>query len=163
MNEAHRYFAGWQHCDDTVSGGRGSTPDDAVTDFLDNHAVDELDYACLGDGDRMPVQVWRTMSRDEALAKHMAEEWDPDWSFMLDTKIETREFLISITDGDVSFEPTPSCQGILDSCDRAARQAYERDLKERPFYPDGSPRKTWEQLGELERSTWKPKHKAPHP
>lgn len=36
----------------------------------------------------------------------------------------------------------------------AARLAYEADVRRRPTYHDGTPRKTWEQLGELERSTW---------
>jgi len=34
------------------------------------------------------------------------------------------------------------------------QKAYERDLKARPFYHDGKPRKTWDQLGKLEQSTW---------
>jgi hypothetical protein len=34
------------------------------------------------------------------------------------------------------------------------RKAYEEDLKARPFYHDGKPRKTWEQLNKLEQSTW---------
>lgn len=36
----------------------------------------------------------------------------------------------------------------------SAQEAYEIDLMFRPNYHDGTPRKTWDQLGELERSTW---------
>ncbi len=32
--------------------------------------------------------------------------------------------------------------------------AYEADVARRPVYADGTPRKTWAQLGELERWTW---------
>lgn len=34
------------------------------------------------------------------------------------------------------------------------RAEYESDLARRPVYHDGTPRKTWAQLGDLERSTW---------
>lgn len=34
------------------------------------------------------------------------------------------------------------------------RAAYEASVKARPNYHDGTPRKTWEQLGDFERMTW---------
>jgi hypothetical protein len=34
------------------------------------------------------------------------------------------------------------------------QEAYERDLQQRPFYHDGGQRKTWEQLGDVERWSW---------
>ncbi len=41
--------------------------------------------------------------------------------------------------------------------------AYERDVAIKPHYHDKTPRKTWQQLGGLEQSTWErnptPKHK----
>lgn len=37
---------------------------------------------------------------------------------------------------------------------------YEADLAKRPAYHDGTPRKPWAQLGELERSTWEKPHAA---
>lgn len=47
---------------------------------------------------------------------------------------------------------------ILRQAERdAARRNYEADLAARPNYHDGTPRKTWDQLGELERSTWNAK------
>ena len=35
------------------------------------------------------------------------------------------------------------------------RAAFECDLLRRPNYHDGAPRRTWEQLGEPERGTWR--------
>lgn len=37
------------------------------------------------------------------------------------------------------------------------RKRYEDDVKAKPFYNDGTPRKTWDQLGKLEQSTWSKK------
>ena len=34
------------------------------------------------------------------------------------------------------------------------RKAYEADLKRRPAYPDGNPRKSWDQLDELAKWSW---------
>jgi hypothetical protein len=34
------------------------------------------------------------------------------------------------------------------------QQAYEADVKAEPLYRDGTPRKTWEQLGEVEQWSW---------
>jgi hypothetical protein len=34
------------------------------------------------------------------------------------------------------------------------RAAYEADVKKRPTYHDGSPRKTWDQLGTVEQWSW---------
>lgn len=34
------------------------------------------------------------------------------------------------------------------------RADYEADLARRPLYHDGTPRKTWDQLGDLERWSW---------
>jgi hypothetical protein len=31
---------------------------------------------------------------------------------------------------------------------------YEADVRNRPTYHDGTPRKTWEQLGEVEQWSW---------
>ncbi|TIR24013.1 MAG: hypothetical protein E5X34_13235 [Mesorhizobium sp.] len=48
--------------------------------------------------------------------------------------------------------------------DRAAyiergRADYEADVKARPLYPDGTPRKGWDQLCEIARYSWaKPRH-----
>lgn len=36
---------------------------------------------------------------------------------------------------------------------------YEKDLVLQPNYPDGTPRKTWDQLGELEQSSWHRRNK----
>lgn len=34
------------------------------------------------------------------------------------------------------------------------REAYEADVKLNPAYPDGTSRKSWDQLGEVERWSW---------
>lgn len=34
------------------------------------------------------------------------------------------------------------------------RRAYEADVQERPLYHDGTPRKSWDQLGDVERWSW---------
>jgi hypothetical protein len=34
------------------------------------------------------------------------------------------------------------------------RRAYEADVQRAPLYHDGTPRKTWEQLGDAERWSW---------
>lgn len=36
----------------------------------------------------------------------------------------------------------------------AGQIAYEADVAARPFYHDGAPRKSWDELSELARSTW---------
>jgi len=36
-----------------------------------------------------------------------------------------------------------------------AKQAYKEDCARCPTYHDGTKRKTWEQLGDIERSTWR--------
>jgi len=35
------------------------------------------------------------------------------------------------------------------------QQAYEEDVKRFPLYQDGSARKTWRQLDEIEQWSWK--------
>jgi hypothetical protein len=39
----------------------------------------------------------------------------------------------------------------------AGRLAYESDCARKPRYHDGAPRKTWEQLGEIEKASWSPR------
>lgn len=53
-----------------------------------------------------------------------------------------------------------NCDG---SCLRKTRGqvAYEADVQAKPLYHDGTPRKTWEQLGEGERRTWE-RNPTPH-
>lgn len=101
-----RYFAGWQCCDDTVSGGMGATIEDAVNEYLSEHAESEaLDYGCLGDGDEITVEIYTTMNREEAAQRGMDEEWDEGWQFMLDKVVARRTYEISITDGAATFIP----------------------------------------------------------
>jgi hypothetical protein len=107
----YRYFAGWQNYDDTVSGGIGSTIEEALHDYLDSYAVDEVDYACLGDGDEITVEIYNTFTRDERDAypeRVDFECWEDGWDFMLNKVVERRTFRISIKEGDISFIPQNS-------------------------------------------------------
>ena len=45
-------------------------------------------------------------------------------------------------------------ESVLAKDSMTAEQAYREDLARRPNYDDGSPRKSWQELGEVERSTW---------
>lgn len=38
--------------------------------------------------------------------------------------------------------------------EQAGRAAYQADVMKWPNYNDGAPRKTWEQLGDVERWSW---------
>ena len=38
--------------------------------------------------------------------------------------------------------------------------AYEEDVRRHPFYHDGTSRKSWNELGEIEQLTW---HRNPTP
>lgn len=40
------------------------------------------------------------------------------------------------------------------------QQAYERDVKRRPTYHDGKPRRSWDQLSEVAKWSWE---KGPYP
>lgn len=46
---------------------------------------------------------------------------------------------------DAAIRANPSLRG---------RQAYEASLADTPLYHDGTPRKTWAQLGDVERWSW---------
>lgn len=37
--------------------------------------------------------------------------------------------------------------------------AYEKDIRERRTYHDGTPRKTWDQLTDIIRDTWERRHR----
>lgn len=34
------------------------------------------------------------------------------------------------------------------------REAYEEDVRRKPTYDDGTPRKTWDKLDRMAQSTW---------
>lgn len=42
-----------------------------------------------------------------------------------------------------------------DAATRNAKVAYAEDVRRCPLYHDGEPRKTWDQLTEVEQHTWK--------
>jgi hypothetical protein len=78
------YFAGRQYVEEDVQGGFGDTPDEAVEDYLANHADDEVDYLDGGDADsgKFIVEIYtvRKPSEDEY------QEYD----FELDKSVEAR-------------------------------------------------------------------------
>ena len=41
-----------------------------------------------------------------------------------------------------------------DSSDLRGKSAYEADLKKQPTYPDGGPRKPWDELDDLAQWSW---------
>ena len=43
---------------------------------------------------------------------------------------------------------------VRNNPDLIGREAYEAAIAARPNYPDGSARKTWDQLGSAERWSW---------
>lgn len=69
----------------------------------------------------------------------------------------------------IKFDPNGHCIGLTNRagdtlngqeheffCDdiNNGRNAYILDCHRKPTYPDGTPRNTWEQLGEIERQSW---------
>jgi hypothetical protein len=82
--EIPAYFAGRQYVEEDVQGGSGDTPDEAVEDYLANHADDEVDYLDGGDADsgKFIVEIYtvRKPSEDEY------QEYD----FELDKSVEAR-------------------------------------------------------------------------
>lgn len=105
MKTEYNFFAGWQNCEDWVSGGLGSTIEEALNDYLADHAEGEIDYAGLGDGDEFTVSIYSTINKDEATRRGMDEEWEDDWSFMLDEIVGQQKFRISINEGKIYFIP----------------------------------------------------------
>ena len=49
-----------------------------------------------------------------------------------------------------AFSRSLAYTGVLNSSADRGRSAYEADVRVRPTYSDGSPRKGWDQLGEVE-------------
>jgi hypothetical protein len=78
------FFAGRQYVEEDVQGGSGDTPDDAVNDYLANHADDELDYLDGGDADsgKFTVEIY-------ALRKPSEDEYQ-EYDFELDKCVEAR-------------------------------------------------------------------------
>lgn len=100
-----KYFAGWAHCDDQVAGGEGDTIEDAISEYFGNYAEYEVYYFGLCDGETMTVEVWSTMSREEAISLGLDGDLEDDWDYILDKPIEKRDYKISIKDGETTFIP----------------------------------------------------------
>jgi hypothetical protein len=46
------------------------------------------------------------------------------------------------------------CSAAIQTRSERGRAAYEADVRSRPTYHDGTPRKSWDRLGEIERWSW---------
>lgn len=56
-----------------------------------------------------------------------------------------RRVVFRASETDVAIRANPDLRG---------RRAYEASLAAAPLYQDGTPRKTWDQLGDVERWSW---------
>lgn len=52
---------------------------------------------------------------------------------------------------DETLKPCPFCGSDKST---AAREAYEADVRRRPTYHDGTPRKPWGDLSEIAQWSW---------
>lgn len=108
-----RYFAGVFRIEETVSGGIGQTPDDAVQDYFANHADDEIDYYTdiEQESGTITVEVFEVcaVSPDD-------EENYGGWQWMCGKQVEKREYHWRIeTDSDfprIVYVPNAKIQGM---------------------------------------------------
>lgn len=99
------FFAGWKNLYDTVSGGTGTTPEEALEDYLAEHAEYEIDYSGIAPEDQFYVEIYSTITKQQAIARGIASDdpWHDKWSFMLDELIEKRTIAVRFRDGAYSF------------------------------------------------------------
>ena len=108
-----RYFAGVYQIEETVSGGTGETPDDAVQDYVSNYADYEIDYYTSADEESgvITVEVFevREVSQEE-------EENYGGWQWMCGKRVEKRDYAWSIArDAEVPlivYVPNATAQGM---------------------------------------------------
>lgn len=81
------FFAGRQYVEEDVQGGSGDTTDEAVEDYLANHADDEVDNLDDGDADsgKFTVEIYAVREPSE-------EEEERDWDWELGRCVEKRSF-----------------------------------------------------------------------
>ncbi len=69
--------------------GLGETPDEAYADFMDKGDFDcQCDNFSMVEGESVEVYIYTTC--DPNMSDWPDDEVNPDWSFVLDKKIETR-------------------------------------------------------------------------
>jgi hypothetical protein len=83
------FFAGVFCIEETVSGGTGQTPDEAVDDYFANHADDEIDYYTPQEAESGTItvevfEVYEPAPDDE--------ENVGDWKWMCGERVEKREY-----------------------------------------------------------------------
>lgn len=97
MNPFPKYFAGSLYVEEDAVGGFGDSPDEAINDYLANHAESEIDYLYIDDETgTIVVEVFSVEEPDE-------EDID-DWDFAIGMPIEKRTF-------DWKREPDPDYPG----------------------------------------------------
>lgn len=113
----------------------------------------------------MPQQSFETKEEAEAIAQEV-RQWAEKgtWSIWATARDTGKRFRCFTWRGFPSDgvrkamndakEHGRDCFGFYAAPLINARFEYEEDCRQFPTYHDGTPRKTWEQLGELERSTW---------
>ena len=75
-----------------VTAGTGNTPDEAYADFVANLAGDEARNTLEAPGDILEVEIWTT--------RPPGEDDGDDYHWMLDQKVETREYVATAEDFD---------------------------------------------------------------
>lgn len=88
-----KFFAGSFCIEDSVSGGTGNTPEEAIEDYLANYADDEIDYYT-------PLGLACGTFTVEVFDVYEPEPDDPnnegEWIWMLGKRIEKREYFWAI-------------------------------------------------------------------
>ena len=69
-----------------VSGGLGSTPDEAFDDWAANYMPDDVANICCETGETVNVEIWSTCEPN-------ADERAEGYTYMLDKLIETRNYV----------------------------------------------------------------------
>jgi transcriptional regulator with XRE-family HTH domain len=82
VRQIPRFFAGRLYVEEDVQGGTGDTPDEALQDYLDNHADDEVDYVEEDESGTFTVEIY---------AVHEPTCEDGKWDWELGRCVEKRD------------------------------------------------------------------------
>lgn len=99
---APKFFAGSFCVEETVQGGTGETPDEAVADYFGNYADDEIDYWTPIDEESgtFTVEVYEVHPIDPD-----DEDNSGDWQWICGRVVERRAFSWRV-------EPDPEWEGL---------------------------------------------------
>ena len=114
-----KFFAGSSHIEEDVSGGGGDTVEDAILDYLQNHAEDELES--WYDYDKcewveFTVKVFDVLSKQEAQPFIEEDSWEDHWTFMLGGEAHSRVFEAKHCDDADEFIIRVKNQGGSNGC-----------------------------------------------